>query len=356
MTEAFVTPAAMEGHGSYNRSSQVQAAGMSPALPMLERAARTVPLPPGSQPIVIADYGSSQGRNSLVPIAAAIEVLRERCGPDREISVVHTDVPENDFTVLFQTLLNNPDSYLKTDSGVFSSAVGRSFYGQVLPSNSVTLGWSSWAVQWLSSAPGPIPDQVQVSYSKDAKTRADYRGQAAQDWQNFLLARGRELCAGGSLVVLTMALDKDGEFGYRPLVEAQYATLLEMVERGFIRAEELHRMTIPTVGRSQEDILAPFGTDEKFGGLKVEEAEVFYGEDHIWAEYEQHGDARAFGAKWTAFSRASVFPTMAEALDGGGTARITEFMDRLESETAARLAEKPERMLIPLGKVLLAKS
>jgi hypothetical protein len=42
MTEALVTPAAMEGHGSYNRSSQVQAAGMFPALPMLEQAAKRV--------------------------------------------------------------------------------------------------------------------------------------------------------------------------------------------------------------------------------------------------------------------------------------------------------------------------
>jgi hypothetical protein len=46
VTEA-VTPAAMEGQGRYNRSSQVQGAGLSPALPMLKRAAREVPLPDG---------------------------------------------------------------------------------------------------------------------------------------------------------------------------------------------------------------------------------------------------------------------------------------------------------------------
>jgi hypothetical protein len=91
----FVTPAAMEGQGAYNRSSQVQAAGLSPAVPMLELAARTVALPPGSQPIVIADYGSSEGHNSLLPLGAAITILRQRIGPDRAISVVHTDLPEN---------------------------------------------------------------------------------------------------------------------------------------------------------------------------------------------------------------------------------------------------------------------
>ena len=353
--EPFVTPAAMEGQGGYNRRSQVQAAGLSPAVPMVERAARAVALP-GSQPIVIADYGSSQGHNSLLPIAGAIEVLRERCGPERAISVVHTDVPENDFTALFETLLNDPNSYLRKDRAVFASAVGRSFYEQILPADSVTLGWSSWAVQWLSKAPGPIPDQIQVAYSKDTKTRADYCKQAAEDWQNFLLARGRELCPGGKLVVLTMALDANGEFGYRPLLEAMYAALVEMASSGFIRAEELHRMAIPTVGRSREDFLAPFGPDGKFGGLQAEEIEIFYGADNIRAEYEQHGDARAFGAKWAAFSRASVFPTLAEGLDQGSeNGRRAEFIDRLEADTAVRVAQKPERMLIPLCRMLISR-
>src|SRR5580704_19299243 len=82
VTEA-VRPAAMEGQGRYNRSSEVQAAGLSPAVPMLECAARDVPLPSGRLPIVIADYGSSQGQNSLTPVGAAIDVLRERAGRER---------------------------------------------------------------------------------------------------------------------------------------------------------------------------------------------------------------------------------------------------------------------------------
>jgi hypothetical protein len=356
MAESFVTPAAMEGQGGYNRRSQVQAAGLSPAVPMLERAARTVALPAGSQPIVIADYGSSQGHNSLMPIGAAIEVLRERCGPERAISVVHTDLPENDFTALFQTVVNDPNSYLRKDRESFTSAVGRSFYEQILPAESVTLGWSSWAVQWLSKAPGPIPDQVQVAYSKDPGTRTAYYGQAAEDWRRFLLARGRELCTGGRLVVLTMALDERGEFGYRPLLDAMYSALVEMEASGFIRAEELHRMAIPTVARSRQDLLAPFDEEGRFGELRVEEAEVFNGEDHIWAEYEQHGDLLAFGARWAAFSRASVFPTLAEGLDKDAEdARRAEFIDRLEARTSARVAEKPERMLIPLARVLIVK-
>ena len=143
---SLVTPSPMEGEGGYNRSSQVQAAGLSPAVPMLEHAAKTVALPAGSQPIIIADYGSSEGHNSLLPLGTAITILRQRIGPNRAISVVHTDLPENDFSVLFETLNTDPNRYLRRDHAVFASAVGRSFYDQILPAGSVTLAWSSWAV------------------------------------------------------------------------------------------------------------------------------------------------------------------------------------------------------------------
>lgn len=351
-----LTPAAMEGQGRYNRSSQVQAAGLSPAVPMLVGAARRVPLPGGRLPIVIADYGSSQGHNSLVPVGAAIDVLRERAGQERAISVVHVDLPGNDFTALFETLRSDPQSYLKRDEAVFASAVGRSFYEQVLPAETVTLGWSSWAVQWLSHAPGVIPDQVQVALSSDAETKNAFHQQAAEDWRLFLAARGRELCEGGRLVVLTMAADDRGEFGYRAVLQAMYASLMQMVESGFLSEEELRQMAIPTVGRSRDEFLAPFGARGSFAGLRMEEVEVFLGEDHIWADYERDGDAKSFGARWAAFSRASVFPTLAEALKSDGdTGRSAAFSTRLESMTAMQLAEHPERMLIPLARVRLAK-
>jgi hypothetical protein len=282
------------------------------------------------QPVVIADYGSSQGRNSIGPLAAAIAALRQQIGSEGAIWVVHTDLPDNDFTALFQTLAADPNSYLREDSAVYASAVGKSFYEQILPSDSVTLGWCSWAVQWLSRAPAPIPDQVQVAYSQDSTARAAFARQAAEDWQNFLVHRGRELRPGGQLV--------------------------EMVEKGFVRAEEARRMVIPTVGRSRADLMAPFAETGNFGSLSVEQADVFLGEDRLWAEFEASGDAYAFGARWAGFARASVFPTLAAGLDNGREdRRAATFVDRLEADVAARLAAAPEPMLIPLAKMLLVK-
>jgi hypothetical protein len=222
----------MEGHGVYNRSSRVQAAGLSPAVPLLEQAAKSVPLPAGPDPVFLVDYGSSEGHNSLGPLATAVRVLRERLGPERAISVVHTDLPDNDFTALFRTVAADPNSYLRGNPEVFTLAVGRSFYEQILPAGSVTLAWSSWAVQWLSCLPALIPDQVQVAYSRDPAARAAFSEQAAADWRTFLTHRGRELRPGGRLVVLTMCVDEVGNFGYRLLLEAMYAALLDLVENG----------------------------------------------------------------------------------------------------------------------------
>jgi hypothetical protein len=346
----------MEGHGIYNRSSRVQAAGLSPAVPLIEEAARLVPLEISSEPIVIADYGASAGHNSLGPLAATIGVLRQRVGPEREISIVHTDLPDNDFAALFQTLVNDPDSYLHTDPNVFASAVGRSFYEQILPSHTVTLGWSSWAIQWLSRVPGMIPDQIQVAYSRDRAARAAFAQQAAEDWRSFLTHRGRELRPGGRLVVLTMALDANGDFGYEPVLDAMYSGVLKMVENGFVHPEEAKRMVIPTVGRSQADLLEPFGENGSFAGLSIDRLDVFLAEDRIWEQFKTDGDAQAFGARWAAFSRASVFPSLATGLDGGqADPRAAAFIDRLETGMVQRLAAAPKPMLIPLAKATLSR-
>ena len=55
-------------------------------------------------------------------------MLRKRTRHDHSILVVHTDVPDNDFTAMFRTLSDDPDSYLHNDAATFASAVGRSFY------------------------------------------------------------------------------------------------------------------------------------------------------------------------------------------------------------------------------------
>jgi SAM dependent carboxyl methyltransferase len=356
-TSASNAPAPMEGHGAYNRNSRVQAAGLAAAIPLFKQAAAAVSLASPPEPILIADYGASEGHNSLVPMGEAIGALRQRVGPSRAILVAHTDLPSNDFSALFETLENDPDSYLRGDEASFASAVGKSFYEQLLPTGSVTLGWSSWSVQWLSRTPGIIPDQVQIAYSRDAGACANYARQAAEDWQAFLVHRGEELRLGGQLVVLTMAKTDDGDFGYRLVLDALLGALMDLVSEGVISDDEVRRMAIPTVGRTRADLMQPFAQKGRFAGLSIECAEVFLGEDRIWEDFKHSGDANTFGARWAAFVRASTFPTLALSLKGGGAdPRVSEFFQEMESRLAVRLALSPEPTEIPLAKVLLVKT
>ncbi|CAN5368933.1 hypothetical protein BH09ACT7_BH09ACT7_30380 [soil metagenome] len=344
------------GSAFYTESSRLQAAGLRAAIGLFEQAANEVPLPRAPHPIVIADYGAGTGHNSLLPIGAAVTQLRTRTRREQAILVAHTDAAENDFTTLFRTLADDPASYLKHDSSTFASAVGRSFYQQILPSDSVTLGWSSWAVQWLSKTPGPVADHVHADCSADERVRTAYARQAAQDWHDFVAFRGRELSPHGRVVVLTMALGEGGEPGLRPVLDGIVAALGELTRDGLLTDEELRAMSIPTVGRSAEDFVAPFSPKGKFEHLTVEHLEVFDAEDRFWAQYQVDKNAKAFGAKWAAFARAAVFPTLASALSGGMTdPRCADFIERLEKGLGDRLAAEPEQMLIPLAKVVLAK-
>ncbi len=147
------------GSAFYTAGSRLQAAGLKRAITLFEQAAQVVPIPPAAppRPIVLADYGAANGHNSLLPISAAIAVLRQRTRTEHSIMVTHTDVPpDNDFSALFHILAEDPDSYLKKDPpAAYASAVGRSYYAQIIPSNSVNLGWSAWSVLWLGRVPPP---------------------------------------------------------------------------------------------------------------------------------------------------------------------------------------------------------
>ena len=110
----------------------------------------------------------------------------------------------------------------------------------------------------------PDPDQVQVAYSRDACARAAFAQQAAEDWRCFLTHRAAELRPGGRLVVLSMAVDEHGDFGYRPAVAAIYEGIMDLVKEGCLKEEEARRMVIPTVGRSRQESMAPFALNGSF--------------------------------------------------------------------------------------------
>jgi hypothetical protein len=346
---------AMEGKGAYNRNAAIPASGGTLAIPLLEKAAQQISLDSGDRPIVIADYGSSQGKNSLAPMRAAIAALRLRAGRQRSIFVCHTDLPANDFSEMFALLESDPESYLQGEPRVFPYAIGRSFYRSLFPPGHVDLGWSSYAAVWLSRIPLQIPDHFFIPCSTGA-VRAEFDRQASQDWEAFLSLRATELRATGRLVVALPALDHDGTIGFASMMDHANAQLFDLVRMGVISAEERSHMTIAACPRREQDLLAPFARDGLFQGLAVEHSSTLSVPDPAWIEFQQDGDAGTFASKRAAFFRAVFIPSLSQALaPTRGVEERQMFADRLEEGVQRRIASEPASLENMVGIIVLKK-
>jgi hypothetical protein len=357
LNEPTASPGVMEDKGAYNKYAKLPAGGAALALPLLEKAVRNVALDSGNQPIVIADYGSSQGKNSLVPMRIAIRGLRHHVGPDRPISVVHVDQPSNDFNTLFAVLGGDPDSYALDEPNVFPSAIGRSFYKNVLPPSSVHLGWSSYAAVWLSHIPTSIPGHF-FSLCSKGTVRAQFDRQGAQDWETFISLRARELRPGGRLVIVLPGVADDGLSGFEETMDRANEVLAEMVTEGAITAEERARMVIGSYLRQKRDLLAPFTHNGNFQGLTVEDFEMSALPDTAWNNYECDGDKESLASKHALFFRSVFMPSLACALtrvSSGDAEALRAFGDRLEVGLKRRVASRPAAMHSLVHAIVLGK-
>jgi SAM dependent carboxyl methyltransferase len=334
---------AMEGHGAYNRHAKLPAGGGELATPFLERAAWRVEFDTSDRPVVVADYGSSQGKNSLAPMRAAISVLRERLGRDRPIVVYHEDRPTNDFNSLFEVLHADPGRYAKGDNRVYPCAIGRSFYENVLPPGSVDLGWCSYAAMWISKIPTLIPEHFYVQRSPPG-VRAVFERQAVEDWRSFLSVRSLEMRRGARIVVAMPGADDNGESAFAPLMDDAKEVLAEMERERAISAEERERMVLGAWARRKRDLTEPFAGVDAFQSLIVEECETEALPDAAWVEFERDGDRRALAAKHAAFFRAVFAPSLAAALtrvSSGEAGAFEAFADRLQRGLRERRAANP---------------
>lgn len=327
----------MQGGGFYNRHSGLQAANIGSALPLLVAAAGEVAV--DSTAVGIADYGASQGRNSMAPMAAAIDAVRARTGPDCPIVVSHIDLPSNDFAALFTLLDEDPISYLAGRAEIYPAAIGRSHYGQVLPRHSVDLGWSSNALHWMSRNPCAVPDHGWGVFSADAAVRDAVDQQLDADWANFLIARSHELRCGGRLICQFMGRGEDSH-GFEWMAGAFWQSWMDVADSGLVTHAELARISAPSAGRSVAQIEAPF-RDGRVSGLKLIDVAVVPTPDPYWQEYLQSGDAAQLGHMWANMMRAANGPSFAAGLDAGRDRGLV--LDAVTERLAGRISADPQQ-------------
>jgi hypothetical protein len=118
----------MKGSGFYNAHSELQAASSAASDVILNRALQAV-LVPRDRPLTLADFGCSQGHNSMRPLGRAIDVLRSRSAPSREVTVFHTDLPKKWFQVAVHAARDggrhyerlHPATLLRCNNGVWTT-------------------------------------------------------------------------------------------------------------------------------------------------------------------------------------------------------------------------------------------
>lgn len=333
----------MLGHGYYNQHSHAQGAANKYALPLLKAAVAAIDRERTGNNFVIADYGAAQGQNSLEPVGVVIDELEARWPTRPAISVVHTDLATNDFTALFQTVLQSPQSYLAGRTNVFPFASGTSIYQQIFPANHVSVGYSAIVTHWLSRKPADIPGHI-WSVRAEGEARRRWAEQAAEDWRSFLGFRAAELKPSGQLVIVGSGADDAGNSGAEALLDLANEVLQEMVDTGELPVEAYRAMAIPTYYRTAKEWTECLGPGSSLSNhLRLLEHQPAVLTDPYFEAYRENGDAQAFARAYASFLRAFSEPCLFKNLPGQRTAaELQRLTDSFYGKVEMRIAQKPE--------------
>jgi hypothetical protein len=328
----------MVGGGYYDAHSTFQADVAASGAKLLADAVAVLTLPAAGA-VTVADYGSSEGRNSIATVKTALGLLAGRGAS--VFTVVHSDLPTNDWNTLAANLAA-AGGYLAAFPGARALFAPCGFFERVTSPASVTLGTSGSAAHWLSRQP-PGLDMPTTLYRSDAPPDelAKILVQAASDWQAFLAARAEELQPGGVLLVEMLGADGSVDpvrVSAAGLLKLMNDCCLALVDAGEVPRDVYARYCFPVVPRTIAEARAPVE------GPLADRLELLHcGLRPVPSPYQQAfektGDAVAFAKSYTAFTRAFSETSLTEGVfrfgKGGGKAIADRFYAMMESALAA---------------------
>jgi gibberellin A4 carboxyl methyltransferase len=330
----------MVGGGYYDAHSSFQAETAASVTQLLHQAVAALTMPVDGQ-VIVADYGCSEGRNSMATVTTALDLLSARGA--KGFGVVHNDLPTNDWNTLARNL-SSPDSYLAKFPQAHALFAPRGFFEQVTMPASITLGTSGSAAHWLSRQP-PDLDMPRSLYRSDAPPPelAKILKQAADDWQSFLAARAEELQPGGVLLVQMLGTDGSAEparVSAAGLLKLMNECALQLVDAGEVPRDVYRRYCFPVVPRTIEEATAPVT------GALAEKLELLHcGLTPVASPYqavlEKTGDVAAFAKSYTAFTRAFSESSLRDGLFRSGQASADDLADRFYAAMEKALTTRP---------------
>jgi SAM dependent carboxyl methyltransferase len=340
----------MLGHGFYNKNSHAQAKANTYALPLIVEAINRIDLGQIGGEFRIADYGSAQGQNSLLPMKTAVAQTKTHAaksgGGPIPVSITHTDLPTNDWTTLFQTVLFSPESYLAGAHNVFCFASGTSVYQQIFPPSHIAFGYSAIVEHWLSRKPCNIPNQI-WSVRARGKVRDIWAAQAKADWQTFLQYRAVEMQPSAQLLIVGSGANAEGNSGAEGLIDLANHILQQLVKDGTLYPSEYEQMAIPTYYRTAEEWKEPFTAESDFvrrSGLSLDDFKEFRLNDVYLAQFQRDDNAQTFAAAYTGFFKAAYEPCLFVNLsDKRAPQSRQHVIDLFSQKLESALAQDPKK-------------
>ncbi|MEX0349613.1 MAG: hypothetical protein AB3N15_09330 [Paracoccaceae bacterium] len=336
----------MVGHGFYDSNSAPQWTATAHVLPWLEEVASTLELP-GDGAITLADFGCSEGRNSVAVMQRLVSALRARS--DRPIRTIHSDLPTNDFSDLFELL--DPEGGAFEDDHVYSSAVGGSMFRQLLPPASVQIAMTFNAIGFLSRRPldhlpGYIlangPSALNPVGHVSAAERASFAQQADADLRSFARARAAELVPGGKLLIEVFGAGEqlrtcDG------IYDALNDAVLDALKAGMLTQEAYARYYQPVYMRTLDEVMAAF--EDSNSGLSalftLDRSELYEIPVSFVEAYRKSGDVATYAQAYTNFFRA--FTETSLRLNLSDSADLEGLVRFIYTRAEERVREMPER-------------
>ncbi|CAF0979567.1 unnamed protein product [Rotaria sp. Silwood1] len=196
-----------------------------------------------STPLIIADFGSSHGQNSIQTMKIIIEYLSTTNKLRASPLIIHNDLPTNDWTRLFQLLIN--------DNSYRGLANGCSFYEECLPRNCLSIGFSSASLHFLSKKPCNINNHCYVHFANENE-REIFKYQSKIDFNLFIKYRSQELQSGGVLILNIPCVNENGEMGFNFYFDLIYKCAQSLTS---LTSQELRDFTIPFYLRSLSECI-----------------------------------------------------------------------------------------------------
>lgn len=193
----------MKQNEHYNQNSIPQLNSILKSFPYIQRAVLECQTATAADPtpsFTIVDYGCSQGSNSVVAIEEILANLRKKYSTTSSLNalVVFNDQSTNDWTTLFKTI----EKHFLNDEHIKTLASGKSFYQQIMLSNSVDFAYTSTSINWISKKPCNITNQCCISAVEVKKEEFQlWKQQAYSDYKLFLQNRSKELKKGNPNVI-----------------------------------------------------------------------------------------------------------------------------------------------------------